>query len=105
MELLTVHRMFRTQFLRGKAIRFRERVGLLEDHPFAVESYLKADVVSVLADYPVYRWIVQRGGSSGSQRLPDLAGHFANIRDSVDVVEGCTEPGHLRESSPPGGCT
>jgi hypothetical protein len=60
-----------------KDIRFREQVGLLEDHPFAVEAYLKAGIVSVLSDYPVYRWVVERGARSGSQRLPDIDGYFA----------------------------
>jgi glycosyltransferase involved in cell wall biosynthesis len=97
LQLLTVHRLFRTEFLRAEKIRFRERVGLLEDHVFAVEAYLKAGVVSVLADYPSYRWITHSDRSNNSSRLPSIDGYFANIGDSIDVVEAYTEPGRERD--------
>lgn len=97
LQHLTVHQLFRTEFLRSNGIRFRERVGLLEDHPVAIESYLKAEVVSILADYPVYRWLADPAGGNNSYQPLNLRGYFANIRDSLDVVEAQTTPGPRRD--------
>ena len=96
LSLLTVHRLFRRKLLLTHDIRFPERVGLLEDQPFALKSYLTADTVSVLADYPVYRWIVQEGTSS--QRQPNLETAHANIRECVDLVESYTSSGPERDA-------
>ena len=96
LSLLTVHRLFRRKLLLTHDIRFPERIGLLEDQPFALKSYLTADIVSVLADYPVYRWIVQEGTSS--QRQPNLETAHANIRECVDLVESYTSSGPERDA-------
>src|SRR4051812_33479553 len=91
LDLLTVHRLFRRDLLLKHEIRFPERVGQLEDHPFALKSFLKAGVVSVLADYPVYTWIVS--DENNSRRTPPPETYFANIRDCVDLVAAHTSPG------------
>ena len=96
LELLTAHRLFRREFLLTHDIRFPERIGLLEDNPFALKSYLRADVVSVLADYPVYRWIVE--AENNSRRLLSTESYLANICECLDLVEAHTSPGPERDT-------
>ncbi|NHC15165.1 glycosyltransferase family 2 protein [Motilibacter deserti] len=96
LDLLTVHRLFRREFLLAHRIRFPERVGLLEDHPFALKSFLEADVVSILADYPVYKWIVS--DENNSRQTPQTETYFANIRECLDLVESHTSPGPERDA-------
>ena len=96
LELLTAHRLLRREFLLTHDIRFPERIGLLEDNPFALKSYLRADVVSVLADYPVYRWIVE--AENNSRRLLSTESYLANICECLDLVEAHTSPGPERDT-------
>ncbi len=90
LELLTIHRLYRTELLRANGIRFPERRGLLEDHVFSIEAYLRAARISVVSDYPVYRWVIHGDGTNSSSGPPDVDGYFANIADSLDAVERLT---------------
>ena len=51
---LTPHKMFRRGFLVDTGIRFPKGKRRLEDQLFMVRSYLAAQCVSIVADYPCY---------------------------------------------------
>ncbi len=62
----TVHKMFRRDFLRQHDIRFLEGRVRLEDHHFMAQAMPHAEVVSVLANYPVYQWIHRNDDTNSS---------------------------------------
>ncbi|GAA3634213.1 hypothetical protein GCM10022236_40960 [Microlunatus ginsengisoli] len=95
MDSLTVHKLFRRQFLRDHDIRFAEGRRRLEDHLFVTQAYLDADVISVYADQVCYfhaRW-----PSNASAQPPHWASYFTNLEEAVGVVERRTEPGPFRD--------
>ena len=94
LEMLTPHKMFRTQFLRDNGIRFPDGKVRLEDHLFVMRAYFAADVISVLASTPCYAW-VNNAGSASSSRI-DPVTYFPSLVAVLDVVEANTEPGPLR---------
>jgi glycosyltransferase involved in cell wall biosynthesis len=95
LSLLTPHKMFRRAFLDEHGIRFFEGPRRLEDHPFVVEAYFRANVISVLSDYTCYYW-VQHEDRAGI-RPPDWAAWYGFLRDALDVVEEHTAPGRFRD--------
>jgi hypothetical protein len=44
----------------------------------------------VLADYPVYRWLIHGDGTNSSSGQPDVDGYWANIVDSLAAVTRLT---------------
>ncbi|MFJ9536585.1 glycosyltransferase family 2 protein [Streptomyces sp. NPDC101225] len=96
-DSLTPHKMFRREFLNEHGIRFKEGRRRLEDHVFVVETYLRAENVSVLGDYLCYYHITRDDGSNAGFQRFDPAGYFKNLREALDVVEELTEPGPLRD--------
>ncbi len=62
----TVHKLFRRQFLVDHGIRFPEGKVRLEDFSFMGQAIPRAKVISVLADYPCYRWIHRTDGTNNS---------------------------------------
>jgi len=97
MESMTPHKGFRRAFLDAHGIRFPEGRRRLEDHVFVVEAYLRAEVVSVLADYTCYHHIARPdAGNAGFEHIVPL-GYFGNLREGIDIVERLTEPGPLRD--------
>jgi hypothetical protein len=62
----TVHKLFRRQFLVDHGIRFPEGRVRLEDFSFMGQAIPRAQVISVLADYPCYRWIHRSDGTNSS---------------------------------------
>ena len=96
-DSLTPHKMFRRDFLNEHDIRFKEGRRRLEDHVFVVEAYLRAKSVAVLSDYLCYYHITRDDGSNAGFQRFDPAGYFGNLREALDVVEGLTEPGTLRD--------
>lgn len=65
----TVHKLYRKAFLAEHDIRFLEGRVRLEDHHFMAQAMPRAGVVSVLADYPCYRWIHRDDGTNSSSSL------------------------------------
>ncbi len=59
-DSLSPCKLFRTQLLVEKSIRFREGLSLREDDLFVEEALLKASRVSIAADYTFY-YVVSRG--------------------------------------------
>jgi glycosyltransferase involved in cell wall biosynthesis len=93
--LLSPHKLYRRSFLAEHGIRFPEGKRRLEDHLFVMHAYFHTDRVSVLADYPVYHWMMRDVNASYNQFDP--VGYFANMCEVLDLVEEHTEPGPFRE--------
>ena len=95
---LTPHKMFRRQFLLDNGIRYAEGKRRLEDQLFMITSYLAAQCVSVLGDYPCYFYLKRAdGGHAGAMRI-DPRSYYSNVREVLDVVETRVEAGAFRDS-------
>ncbi len=95
--LLTPHKLFRRSLLDEHGVRFVEGRGRLEDHKFVVEALLRAERISVLADYPCYHWVLRDPQHNASFRQFDAAGYYEDVREVLDIVERHTEPGPLQD--------
>ncbi|NJI59413.1 glycosyltransferase family 2 protein [Microbacterium oxydans] len=95
LEMLTPHKMFRTEFLRANGIRFPEGRVRLEDHLFVMQAYFAASTISILASEPCYAWVKQPGSASSARIEPET--YFPHLETVLDIVEAHTEPGRLRD--------
>lgn len=95
LEMLTPHKMFRTDFLRERGIRFPEGKVRLEDHLFVMKAYFEADTISIFASEPCYAWVKQPGSASSSRIDPES--YFPHLEAVLDLVEAYTAPGRLRD--------
>lgn len=96
-ESLTPHKMFRRDFLREHGIRFPEGRVRLEDQLFMARTYVRAKTVSILGNYPCYRWNRREdGGNNSSRRITadDYYGHLGNV---VEAIKEGTQPGDLQD--------
>ncbi|MET7682446.1 glycosyltransferase family A protein [Streptomyces sp. NPDC005423] len=96
-DSLTPHKMLRRAFLDRIGLRFPEGRRRLEDHVFVTEAYLRAENVSVLADYVCYYHIKRDDAANAGFQRFDPVGYFGNLREALDVVEKYTEPGPVRD--------
>jgi glycosyltransferase involved in cell wall biosynthesis len=95
--IMTPHKMFRREFLNEHHIRFFEGPRRMEDHPFVLEAFFCADVISVLSDYSVYYWHRRADRGNAGARAYEWADFYVYLRDTLDVIERYTEPGDLRD--------
>jgi glycosyltransferase involved in cell wall biosynthesis len=96
LSLLTPHKLFRREFLDREGIRYPEGKRRLEDHPFVLRAYLRAGVISILADYPCYHWMGHpERASASAQRIEP--GYWDNLAEVLDIVEENVEPGPERD--------
>ncbi len=95
-ENLTVSKMFRTAFIRENRIVFPEGLRLTEDQHFVVQAYLRAKVVSVLADEPCYFYCERDDGGNLSSEPLRPAAYCGNLLRILDLVIDEVEPGDLR---------
>jgi len=97
LEILTPHKLFRTEFIREHGIRFPDGKVRLEDHMFVMRSYFAADVVSILADYPCYYWTKRQDQPSASASLIEPEYYFRYLEVVLDIVEENVAPGPVRD--------
>ncbi|MEV4736637.1 MULTISPECIES: glycosyltransferase family 2 protein [unclassified Microbacterium] len=95
LEMLTPHKMFRTEFLREKRVRFPDGKVRLEDHLFVMRAYFEAERISILASTPCYAWVKQAGSASSARIDPES--YFPHLEAVLDLVEQYTQPGPLRD--------
>ena len=88
----TAHKLFRRQFLVDHTIRFPEGPVRLEDHNFMAQVLARQPVVSVLADYPCYRWI-HRGGRGHASAAPVTPRDYWRFYAEVPQVAEQLAPG------------
>jgi poly(ribitol-phosphate) beta-N-acetylglucosaminyltransferase len=96
LKLLTPHKLFRRELIERHGLRFPEGRRRLEDHVFVVGTYVHAERISVLADYPCYHWVFHDREVNASHQPVD-AGYFEDLRGVLDLVERHLEPGVQRE--------
>lgn len=60
---MTVHKLFRRDFLRAHGLRFPEGKVRLEDHMFTLRAFLLTDRVATVHDYTCYHWVRHTGGN------------------------------------------
>ena len=97
LEILTPHKLFRTEFIREHGIRFPDGKVRLEDHMFVMRSYFAADVVSILADYPCYYWTKRQDQPSASASLIEPEYYFRYLEVVLDIVEENVPAGLVRD--------
>jgi glycosyltransferase involved in cell wall biosynthesis len=95
--LLTPHKLFRRSLLEENGIRFPEGRRRLEDHVFVMHAYFHARAITILADRPVYHWVMRDGDQNASYRPFDPVQYYEDVREVLDLVEEHTEPGALRD--------
>ncbi|MDN5766698.1 MAG: glycosyltransferase [Humibacillus sp.] len=91
----TVHKMYRRQFLQDCGARFPEGPVRLEDHNFTSQVIPHAGVISVVADYPCYKWIHRSDGSNNSTTASEAHTYWGYYTEVVRVAERTAGPGPL----------
>ncbi|MET8828085.1 glycosyltransferase family A protein [Streptomyces sp. NPDC004610] len=96
-ESLTPHKMFRRDFLLAHGIRFPEGRVRLEDQLFMARAYVRAQTVSILGDYPCYRWNRREDGGNNSSRRVTADDYYGHLGKVVEAIKEGTEPGDLQD--------
>jgi poly(ribitol-phosphate) beta-N-acetylglucosaminyltransferase len=94
---LTPHKMFRRQFLVDSGIRFAEGKVRMEDHLFLVRSYLAAQCVSIVGDYPCYFYLKRDDGRNSAATPPEPRAYYGYLREILDIIDQKVEPGAFRD--------
>jgi poly(ribitol-phosphate) beta-N-acetylglucosaminyltransferase len=97
LSMLTPHKLFRTDFLRKHEIRFPEGPVRLEDHRFCMPAYFKAEVISVLADYPCCYWVKREDDGNYSANRFDPEEYYGSLREVLDIVDENVPEGPERD--------
>ncbi|MDX3851259.1 glycosyltransferase family A protein [Streptomyces sp. AK02-01A] len=97
-DSLTVHKMYRTGFLREQDIRFPEGHWVGEDLLFMVPAVFRATSVSIVGDYPCYFYLERADGGHATPRLLDPATYSGNLRRILDALAAETGPGPTRDT-------
>ena len=92
MQSMSPHKMFRRAFVEEHGLRFPEGPWILEDLLFVSAAYLKAERISILADYPCYYWMKRDDGGNNTQhRFNPRHGFWANCRTIVRQIKDATD--------------
>ncbi|MEU0072482.1 glycosyltransferase family 2 protein [Streptomyces sp. NPDC006332] len=93
MQSLSPHKMFRRAFVELHGLRFPEGPWIMEDLAFVSAAYLKAERISILADYPCYYWMKRDdGGNNTRHRFNPRHGFWPNLRSIVRQIKDGTTP-------------
>ncbi|GHE29692.1 hypothetical protein GCM10017673_35490 [Streptosporangium violaceochromogenes] len=91
LTLLTPHKLYRRAFLDGEALAFADPGGILAEQTFVIRAYLRAKVVTILAD----RVCCHLGERPETPVDPYV--HGAELRELLDVVDYEVPPGVRRD--------
>jgi glycosyltransferase involved in cell wall biosynthesis len=97
-QSLTPHKLFRREFLTERGLRWLEGKVRLEDELFVMEAYVRAEVISVLGDYPCYTRFGRDDRGNAALEAWEPAWYFSFVEQVIDIVEAHTEPGEVRDS-------
>ncbi|MFJ4837544.1 glycosyltransferase family 2 protein [Streptomyces sp. NPDC088746] len=93
MQSMSPHKMFRRAFVEQHGLRFPEGPWIMEDLAFVTAAYLKAERISVLADYPCYYWMKRDdGGNNTRHRFNPRHGFWPNLRTVIGQIKDGTSP-------------
>ncbi|NLU76362.1 glycosyltransferase family 2 protein [Streptomyces sp. HNM0575] len=86
---MTVHKLFRRDFLRDHGLRFAEGPVRLEDHMFTLRAYLLTDRVATVHDYTCYHWVRHRGDEHNniSYGKIDPGPYVDSVRKVLAILE------------------
>jgi glycosyltransferase involved in cell wall biosynthesis len=93
-----IHKLFRRQFLLDHDIRYPEGKVRLEDHNFMAQAVPRARTISVLADYPCYKWNHRNDGSNNSAKAVDYDAYWRYFAESMELFEKAAGPGALNDA-------
>ncbi|WP_411144794.1 glycosyltransferase family 2 protein [Streptomyces sp. x-80] len=95
---MTVHKLFRKNFLDEHEIRFPEGKVRLEDHMFMLRAYLSTERVATVHDYTCYHWVRHISGqhniSFGSIDPEEYLGSVARV---IEILSEYISDGELRD--------
>ena len=97
-DSLTVHKMYRTAFLREQGIEFPVGHYVGEDLLFMVPAVLRASSVSVVGDYPCYYYLEQEDGGNATPSRLDPDSYSGNLREIFDALLAETDDPAVRET-------
>ncbi|WP_435178823.1 glycosyltransferase [Actinacidiphila sp. bgisy145] len=97
-DSLTVHKMYRTEFLREQGIRFPVGHYVGEDLLFMVPAVFRAASVSIVGDYPCYYYLEREDGGHATPDTLDPDSYSGNLREIFDALLAETEPGPVRDT-------
>ncbi|ARH91466.1 hypothetical protein STRMOE7_15485 [Streptomyces sp. MOE7] len=95
---LAAYKLFRRAFLEQHHLRFVEGRLLAEDLPFGIAALLRADTVSVLADYDCYYLHGRPDDSNASRQDLDWCEYLHYIGTVLATVEAEVPPGPDRDA-------
>ncbi|BDV30030.1 glycosyltransferase family 2 protein [Microbacterium terricola] len=94
----TPHKMFRRAFLDEIGLRFPEGRHRLEDHVFVTTAYLRAEVISIYADYDCYFHISRDDGRNAGFSPYDPVDYYGVVDHVLDIVESLLPAGPERDA-------
>ncbi|ARF55565.1 glycosyltransferase family 2 protein [Streptomyces gilvosporeus] len=94
---LAAYKLFRRSFLDRHRLRFAEGRLLAEDLPFGIAALLRAEVVSVLADYDCYYLHGRDDDSNATRQDTDWPDYLAYIATVLAQVAAAVPPGPDRD--------
>ncbi|MGN6610902.1 MAG: glycosyltransferase family 2 protein [Angustibacter sp.] len=92
------HKLFRRAFLLETGVRFPEGPAPLEDHLFMAPLLPRARSITLVADYPCYRWVLRGDGTNSSQDLFRVPGYWENFRTSLHLFDEAAGPGPVADA-------
>ena len=90
-------KLFRRAFVLDQAIAFPEGWRIMEDLYFSLQAYVRARVISVVAEHTCYFFHGRDDRANLSFQPLDADRHFANLRSIIDMVVAETQPGPIRD--------
>ncbi|GAA4956352.1 hypothetical protein GCM10023224_47710 [Streptomonospora halophila] len=97
LSTLTVHKLFRREFLLDNGLAFPEGRVRLEDHMFMLRAYLATERVSVLHDHTCYFWVRDGKSNNISYSRKDPGEFLGSIERIFDIIDEQVEPGPFRD--------
>ncbi|MGV9704553.1 glycosyltransferase family 2 protein [Streptomyces sp. NPDC003483] len=94
---LSAQKLFRRAFLERHSLRFDESLWTGEDALFTMEAYLRADGVSVLADYTCY-YLVGREDGKHVTKSGSYTRRFDSARALMHLIADMVPAGERRDS-------
>lgn len=94
---LSAQKLFRREFLERHGMSFDESLWTGEDALFTMEAYLRADGVSVIADYTCY-YLVGRDDGKHVTKSGGYTLRFDSARALMTLIADMVPPGERRDS-------
>ncbi|MFG2118003.1 glycosyltransferase family 2 protein [Streptomyces sp. NPDC048710] len=94
---LSAQKLFRRALLEKHGMRFDESLWTGEDALFTMEAYLRADGVSVVADYPCY-YLVGREDGKHVTKTGSYTLRFDSARALMKLIADMVPPGAKRDT-------